>query len=194
MELLSGSTLRQELKKHHRLPVSRASGILTGVCAAVDAAHRRKFLHRDLKPENIFVASSEGMESVKILDFGVAKSLIQSPEGRDANQTEPGRLVGTLKYMSPEELQGERPDISWDLWALAVIAYEMLAGMHPFPGSSSAEVRNAILDGRMTALSEHLPDAPADWQNFFDTALAFDPALRPKSANQLLKDFKQRIV
>lgn len=194
MELLRGSTLRQEMKQRHRLPVSRASGILTGVCAAVDAAHRQKLLHRDLKPENIFVASSEDAEIVKILDFGVAKSLIQSPEAHDLNQTEPGRLVGTLKYLSPEELHGEKPEISWDLWALAVVAYEMLTGMHPFRGTTSAEVRNAILDGHATALYDYLPDAPATWQNFFEKALSQDPVQRPQSADQLLLDFKQSIV
>ncbi|MBN2320935.1 MAG: protein kinase [Acidobacteria bacterium] len=194
MELLHGSTLRQELRQCHHLSASRTSEILSGVCAAVDAAHRQRLLHRDLKPENIFVASSEGMESVKILDFGVAKSLIQSPEDLDANQTEPGRLVGTLKYMSPEELHGDKPDEGWDIWALAVIAYEMLVGLHPFAGATSAEVRNAILDGRMTPLSEHLPEAPAGWQYFFEKTLAPDRGLRPQSAYQLLSDFKDCIA
>jgi len=191
MELLQGSTLRQELKHSLRLSAKRASGILSGVCSAVDAAHRQRLLHRDLKPENIFIVNYEGMETVKILDFGVAKSLIQSSEDRDGNQTEPGRLVGTLKYMSPEELQGERPDESWDLWALAVVAYEMLTGVHPFAGATSAEVRNAILDGRMTPLAAHLPDVPVNWQIFFDKALSQDPAARPQSADQLLSDFNQ---
>jgi serine/threonine protein kinase len=193
MELLNGSTLRQELRRSHRLPVTRARGVLAGICAAVDAAHRQRLLHRDLKPENIFVANSEGGETVKILDFGVAKSLKQSSETGDGTQTEPGRLVGTLKYMSPEELNGENPEESWDLWALAVVAYEMLAGAHPFAGGTPAEVRNAILDGRMTPLIDHLPDAPEDWQLFFDRVLAFDPALRPRSADQLLAEFNRII-
>ena len=194
MELLRGLTLRQELHRIQRLSPERASAILSGICAAVEAAHKRRILHRDLKPENIFLAKSDGMESTKILDFGVVKFLSQSGESTVASETEPGRLVGTLKYMSPEELRGEKPAESWDLWALAVVAYEMLAGTHPFTGSTLSEVRVAILDGRMTPLRTHWPDAPGNLQHFFDRALAVDSALRPKSALQLLSEFKQSIT
>ncbi|MBN1567200.1 MAG: protein kinase [Acidobacteria bacterium] len=193
MELLHGSTLRQELMGSHRLSPSRVCAVLSDVCAAVDAAHHRMLLHRDLKPENIFLASSERTETAKILDFGVVKSLTRSDEDPDANQTEPGRLIGTLKYMSPEELRGEPPSESWDLWALAVVAYEMLAGAHPFAGSTSLEIRYAILDNRLAPLQKHLPEAPAAWQQFFDNALAFNPASRPQSAFQLLHGFEQTI-
>jgi serine/threonine-protein kinase len=151
-------------------------------------------LHRDLKPENIFLADSEDMETAKILDFGVVKSLMESAEDLAGNQTEPGRLIGTLKYMSPEELRGKKPAESWDLWALAVVAYEMLAGVHPFNGSTSSEIRSAILDGKVTALYTHLPEAPASWQHFFDKALASDVGSRPQSALQLLSAFKQGII
>jgi len=96
-----------------------------------------------------------------------------------------------LKYMSPEDLKGDRPAESWDLRALAVVAYEMLAGMHPFTGSTLSEVRIAILDGRITPLQTHWPDAPKNLQHFFDKALAFNPTSRPKSALQLLSDFRQ---
>ena len=194
MELLRGLTLRQELNRIQRLSPERASAILSGICAAVEAAHKRRILHRDLKPENIFLAKSDGMESTKILDFGVVKFLSQSGESTVASETEPGRLVGTLKYMSPEELRGEKPAESWDLWALAVVAYEMLAGTHPFTGSTLSEVRVAILDGRMTPLRTHWPDAPGNLQHFFDMALAVDSALRPKSALQLLSEFKKSIT
>ncbi len=193
MELLQGSTLRQELKRVHRLPASRACAILSGVCAAVERAHQRKLLHRDLKPENIFLADTERMVTPKILDFGVVKLLAPSEEETAGDQTEPGRLVGTLKYMSPEELQGEKPDESWDLWALGVVAYEMLTGAHPFTGTTSGEIRRAIIDGRMTPLHIHLPEAPQSLRIFFEKALAADPAERPRSAPQLLSYFMQRL-
>jgi eukaryotic-like serine/threonine-protein kinase len=189
MELLRGSTLRQELKRVHRFPLLRACGIMSGVCAAVDTAHRRKLLHRDLKPENIYLAETEGSETPKILDFGVVKSLTQSTEDAGENQTEPGRLIGTLKYMSPEELRGGKPSESWDLWALSVVAYEMLAGVHPFAGATSAEIRNGIVDGRMTPLHAHVPEASAGLRHFFEKALALDPAMRPQSALQLCSAF-----
>jgi len=191
MELLRGSTLRQELQRNQRLSPERASNILSGICAAVEAAHKMLILHRDLKPENIFLEKSDGTETAKILDFGVVKFLSQSDETVSANQTEPGRLVGTLKYMSPEELKGDRPAESWDLWALAVVAYEMLAGVHPFTGSTVSEVRVAILDGRITPLQTHWPDAPEALRHFFNKALAFNPTSRPKSSLQLLSDFRQ---
>jgi len=95
--------------------------------------------------------------------------------------------------MSPEELHGEKPSESWDLWALSVVAYEMLAGVHPFTGSTVSEVRIAILDGRRAPLQTHLPGAPAALQHFFDSALACDPASRPRSALRLLSEFKQSI-
>ncbi|MBN1570124.1 MAG: serine/threonine protein kinase [Acidobacteria bacterium] len=193
MELLHGSTLRQELNRIHRFPLMRAQEILSGVCAAVDTAHRRRLLHRDLKPENIFLANAERAETAKILDFGVVKSLMRLGEDGDGSQTEPGRLVGTLRYMSPEELRGEKPAEIWDLWALAVVAYEMLTGAYPFAGRTSAEVRNAILDGKWRPFHTHLVEASSGWQHFFERALALDTALRPQSALQLLYDFKQSI-
>jgi hypothetical protein len=193
MELLRGVTLRQELKRRQRLDAARVYEILSGVSAAVDTAHRRGLIHRDLKPENIFLAKTDDGETPKILDFGVVKTLTRSEEDTAENETEPGRLVGTLKYMSPEELRGENPTEGWDLWALTVVAYEMLAGVHPFNGSTSSETRNAIIDGRMAPIDSQLPEAPASLRQFFEKALASDRRLRPPSASQFLSDFMQSI-
>jgi eukaryotic-like serine/threonine-protein kinase len=189
MELLRGSTLRQELNRHDRLPFMRVAQILGDVCMAVDAAHQRRLLHRDLKPENIFLVNSRGSEIAKILDFGVVKSIEQFDTIRSAGQTESGMLVGTLNYMSPEQLRGEDSSESWDLWALAVVTYEMLAGAHPFSGSTTLEVRNSILAGDWTPLHAYRPEAPPGWQHFFDRALAARVELRPDSAPRFLSDF-----
>jgi serine/threonine protein kinase len=81
--------------------------------------------------------------------------------------------------------------VSWDLWALAVVAYEMLGGAHPFTGSTASEIRNAILDGRVTPLRTHLPEAPPGWQSFFNRALATDAVFRPESALQLFSSFQE---
>jgi len=193
MELLRGSTLRQELTRQGRLPMTRALAVLSGVCTAVDAAHRQRLLHRDLKPENIFLVQAAGVELPKILDFGVVKSLAPSDTTQSAGRTGPGMLLGTLRYMSPEQLRGEKPAESWDLWALSVIAYEMLAGAHPFAAASALEMHNAVLAGQATPLCKHLPQAPPGWQLFFDLALALHIESRPRSALQLFSDFKQSI-
>ncbi len=192
MELLQGSTLRQELNRHGHLPPSRASEIFNGVCAAVDAAHRLRLLHRDLKPENIFLSNSETTEIVKILDFGVAKPLAATDSTR-SSQTGAGILLGTLKYMSPEELRGGKPAESWDVWALAVVAYEMLTGIHPFDGSTSLDISNRILARQVMPLRTHFPEAPPSWQSFFDRALAANVDIRPVSAPQLYSEFRESV-
>ena len=153
MELLEGVTLRDELKRCTRLDPSRTVDILRGVCLAVEAAHRRELIHRDLKPGNIFLAHApDGPgETVKVLDFGLAKFLsAHNDEARTATtnaavETTAGMLVGTFDYMSPEQLQGEYPAVSWDLWAIAVVAYEALTGTLPFPAHSTVGAQPSCL-------------------------------------------------
>ncbi|HTY61758.1 MAG TPA: protein kinase [Acidobacteriota bacterium] len=193
MELLRGLTLRQELGKSVRLSATRASEVMQGACTAVDAAHRRRLLHRDLKPENIFLSNAGDVETTKVLDFGVVKPMTPADGTLSSGQTGPGMLLGTLKYMSPEQLNGEKPAESWDLWSLAVVAYEMLTGAHPFAGSTLLDLQNAIVAGRLIPLRSHLPDAPQNWQRFFDQALSTRIELRPNSAFQLYSSFKQSI-
>ena len=188
MELLEGRTLRQELQRQKRLSAARTLDTLRGVAAAVEAAHRRQLIHRDLKPENIFLVRSETGEVPKVLDFGVAKFL---PAAGDSTlDTGTGLLVGTLHYMAPEQVRGEPVDLSWDLWALAVIAYELLTGARPFAGAG-AEWQGALLAGRFTPIAQHLPEAPPRWQEFFARALALEPAPRPNSAREFLAEFEQ---
>src|SRR3990167_9347179 len=124
MELLEGRTLRQELQRQKRLSAARTLDTLRGVAAAVEAAHRRQLIHRDLKPENIFLVRGEAGEAPKGLGSGVAKFL---PSAGDSTlDTGTGLLVGTLHYMAPEQVRGAPVDPSWDLWALAVIAYALV--------------------------------------------------------------------
>ena len=157
--------------------------------APMAAAHQRRLLHRDLKPENIFLANSEDSEIAKILDFGVAKPIASADTTSSSGQTGPGMLVGTLKYMSPEELRGGKLAESWDVWALAVVAYEMLTGIHPFDGSTSLDISNRILAGQVTPLRTHFPEGPASLQRFFDRAPAVQVEARPASALGLYSEF-----
>ncbi len=192
MELLEGSTLREELQRQKRLAAQRVVEILRGVCAAVDAAHRRQLIHRDLKPENMFLARDGTAEIPKVLDFGIAKFL---PIATQATaETAAGLLVGTMHYMSPEQLHGEKVDASWDLWALAVVAYEMLTGVQPFAASTSSEWHSAVLSGRFTPLTKHLPGAPARWQEFFARAFALDRSERPSTAQVFLSELERALV
>ena len=192
MELLEGRSLRDELRLATRLAPSRTVEILCGVCAAVEAAHRRELVHRDLKPENIFLARGETGEVVKVLDFGVAKLL--APGSVSSAETATGALVGTLRYMSPEQLRGGAVQPSWDLWALAVVAYEMLTGSLPFPGRTVADWQEAVLAARFNPVAAHRPDAPAPWQRFFERAFALEVGRRPASASGFLSELTRALA
>ena len=194
MELLEGVDLRTELKQKGRPPVPRTLGVLRGICAALAAAHGRDLLHRDIKPENIFLARSAGMEVPKILDFGLAKFVSSSAATQSMTATAEGHVVGTLPYMSPEQLRGEPAAAAWDLWALAVVTYEMLAGAYPFEAATRQEWHVAVLAGRFTPLSRHVQAAPAAWQEFFARALAVDPRDRPRAAEEFLAELEKALA
>ncbi|MBC7349787.1 MAG: protein kinase [Candidatus Aminicenantes bacterium] len=198
MELLEGETLRQRLYARGRLEPSLVIHIFRQVCQAVDTAHRHKLIHRDLKPENIHLCPDvEGLSPrVKLLDFGVAKFLDPGEESDQPGNmliTESGVLVGTLAYMSPEQLLGGKPSISWDLWALAVTAYEALTGGLPFPVEDRENWRRSILAGCCVPLSQHLPGVAPGWEEFFARALAVDRGWRPGTAAELFQQLELAI-
>ena len=140
-----------------------------------------------LKPENIFLAQSGGGEVSKILDFGLAKFLVSPSDASAVTlDTVPGVLMATPQYMSPDQLNGAAASAAWDLWALAVIAYEMLTGAHPFPATSLGQMHHSIVYGRFTPLSTVLADAPAEWRQFFERALNSKTAARPQSAKEFV--------
>jgi len=185
MELLDGVSLREELERRTRFDPTLALDILRGVAAAVEAAHARRIVHRDLKPENIVLVSAGPSWQPKVLDFGIAK-ILASSGGSGPRAETTGVLLGTPLYMAPEQLRGEDASPGWDLWAVAVIACEMLTGQHPFaggplPGGSHAGafLTEAMVSSDLAAL------APA-----LARALALDPAARPASASALLSDLE----
>jgi hypothetical protein len=132
MELLRGTTLREELRIHKKLEPARTLIIFEQICAGVSAAHAMGVVHRDLKPENIFLDASRPIQQVKITDFGIAKSFRQP--SKDTVQTRTGVVIGTFDYMSPEQLSGQKLSPMWDIWALSVIAFESLCGTTPLSG------------------------------------------------------------
>jgi eukaryotic-like serine/threonine-protein kinase len=195
MELLEGFTMRQRFEQQKNFSPQQILQILGGVCAGLQAAHENGLVHRDLKPENIFLTQSGSGEVAKILDFGLAKFLVSPINSAAATiDTLPGVLMGTPQYMSPDQLSGEAASAAWDVWALAVITYEMLTGMHPFPATSVGQMHHSIISGRFTPLSTHLPDAPAEWQQFFERALSPKTAARPQSAKEFVSDLGRRFA
>ena len=189
MELLSGATLRAALRQEGRFPPERARAVLHGVGAAIEAAHDRHLVHRDLKPENIMLVRSAGAEVPKILDFGVAKLLPVEETLATMGDTSPGQLLGTLAYMSPEQLRGLAPSPGWDLWALAVVAYEMVVGTHPFGGSEARGLLELHLR-RVAPVPGDIGSDPTRWNAFFTRALAPEPGDRPVSARDLVREFE----
>ena len=199
MELLDGTTLREEIRSHGKLVPVRTVEIMRGVCAAVDAAHHRHLIHRDLKPENVFLARAQTGDIPKVLDFGLAKFL-QTAAAAVSNactasgvETGAGVLLGTLQYMAPEQLAGGTPQPAWDLWALAVLAYEMLTGTHPFD-SASPDWHRALLAGSFTPMTVYLPDSLPTWTELFANALALDPKHRPDSALSLFLELEKALA
>jgi serine/threonine-protein kinase len=154
------------------LPPARVLQIARDIGSGVEAAHRRQMIHRDLKPENVVLCRDEGVEVAKVLDFGLAKALEVSGE-TPTMFTTPGMIAGTPPYMAPEHLSGGEPSSDWDLWAIAVMSFEMITGALP----PSASGRTLNLEGLQTdglralfsrALSPNPIDRPATVTEFLD--------------------------
>ena len=186
MERLVGRTLRERMVSERRLAPASVAHIVTGAASGIAAAHERQLVHRDLKPENIFLCDNGSHPQVKILDFGIARSV--AFDASAARTTGVG-ITGTLLYMAPEQLAGGKPAAAWDVWALSVIAYEMLAGAHPLRSTDVVGWIPALLAGLMTPLGTHLPEAPSEWQRLFERALSVDPAKRPATATAFAAEF-----
>jgi serine/threonine-protein kinase len=185
MEFLDGTTLRDALLRESRFSPSRTLAVMRDVCAAMDAAHRRRLIHRDLKPENIVLVRDGSRETAKVLDFGVARTL---DDARDI-VTDAGDLVGTLRYMAPAQLRGDDVQTASDVWALSVIAYEMMTGAHPFAHVPTGPIVDVPVD-YAAAMAVLLGDAPRTWTAFFRRTLALESERRPKTPAALLAELE----
>ena len=186
LELLDGQTLRERLATG-ALPESKAIGYGVQIANALAAAHDKGIVHRDLKPENIFVIRDG---SVKVLDFGLAKlTHREEPDGPLTNvptltaDTNPGVVMGTVGYMSPEQVRGNPADARSDLFAFGVILYEMLTGRRAFSGASAAETSSAILRDEPPPLSPE--SAPSPLERVIRRCLEKSPEERFQSARDL---------
>ncbi len=195
MERLVGRTLRQEIEVGTELLPDAMLLILTGVCAAVDAAHRLRLVHRDLKPENIFLVDGKAGPTPKVLDFGIAKPLMVSGElVATRTGTRPGVLLGTPAYMAPEHLRGELPAPGWDIWSLAVIAREMLMGTLALVAVAPPLQSLGGLTGDVTwEPGEIFRSVWPHSAQFFDRALAIDSSQRPQDAPSFLTQLERAL-
>jgi eukaryotic-like serine/threonine-protein kinase len=185
MELLDGEPLDRYVSAAP-LPWTKAVDIAASVADALAAAHEKGVIHRDLKPPNIFV-TRDGR--VKVLDFGLAKQALLHPDrhtrATDLEETEPGVVLGTVGYMSPEQVKGEPADARSDIFSLGCVLYEMLSGHRAFGGGTSPEVLAAILRDHPRPLAECDTRVPPHVSAVVQRCLEKDPEQRFQSARDL---------
>jgi serine/threonine protein kinase len=202
MEYLEGESLAERLRKEP-LPLKETLKIGIEVCEALDVAHRAGIVHRDLKPANIMLTKS----GVKLMDFGLAKASIDNGSGSSkaplltatmtisgpspmSPLTGAGQVVGTIQYMSPEQIEGKDADARSDVFALGGVLYEMATGKRPFDGKSQISVASAILEKEPAPITSLRPLTPAAFEHVVSTCLAKSPDDRFQSARDVKLELK----
>jgi serine/threonine-protein kinase len=197
-EFIDGQTLRQHLKLN-TLTLREALDIATQVATALATAHDAGIVHRDIKPENVMLRS-DGY--VKVLDFGLAKfvekRLLGLSGGSDPDaetqgfvNTNPGAVMGTVSYMSPEQARGTHVDVRSDIFSLGILLYEMVTGRQPFEGASASEVIISILQKRPQPMARFSPDVPVEMERIVGKALSKNREERYQTVKDMLIDLKR---
>lgn len=190
MELVAGLSLR-EMVAAGRLELRRGMRLLSEVADAVAAAHAAGITHRDLKPENIIVSEAG---YAKVLDFGLAKLRVADDEEKtEIKGTEPGMVMGTAGYMSPEQAQGRSADARSDIFSVGCILFEVATGRRAFQGSSTIDTLHKIINMRPEPLSAHRADVPLELQRIVSKALEKDPDERYQSMKDLSIDLRRLV-
>ncbi|MEM6294061.1 MAG: protein kinase [Myxococcota bacterium] len=186
MEFLEGDDLRKEIKKNGPMAWGRARPILGQIVSALAAAHDKAIVHRDVKPANIFlVRRANGEDFVKVLDFGIAKVVEETLGGLTQGHTMTNGLLGTVAYMAPEQARGGTIDARTDIYAVGVMAYQMLTGRVPFKGTNPYMVLEQHVQERPRPPSELNPDIPAFAETIVMRCLEKAPEDRYQSMNEL---------
>jgi serine/threonine-protein kinase len=190
MEFVEGETLHALIQRTGPLPIARAARITRGAADALHAAHHLGIIHRDLKPDNIMLARQlDGSDWVKVVDFGIAKSVAAQGQGGRGGQTvtTAGVSLGTPEYMSPEQLAGEQLDHHTDIYSLGLVLFNMLTGELPYPKLTSKETLVRRLTSPPATLADVRPDVawPAAVQAVLTRALDPEPARRYDSVADL---------
>ena len=188
MELLEGRTLREIVSREAPLETARATSIMLQASDAVGAAHQAGIIHRDLKPSNILITQSADQPAVvKVLDFGIAKFFAGNDD--DANDlAQTNSVIGTPRYMSPEQHSGHELTPATDVYSLGVILYEMLTGMVPFSGSTHAEIAQKHVNDTPHSPREVVAAIPEDVERIVLHALEKQPSDRPPNAAEFRRE------
>jgi serine/threonine protein kinase len=197
MEFMEGTTLKDRIAGE-ALPLGQVLNLGTEVADALDAAHSKGIVHRDIKPANIFVVERG---HAKVLDFGLAKQVSKKTgetatamvgaNATDSNLTHPGTALGTVAYMSPEQVRGEDLDARSDLFSFGLVLYEMATGKQAFSGTTSGVIFAAILEREPVAPTRVVPGLPAELERVIGKALEKDPKLRYQHAADLRADLQR---
>ena len=188
-EFIQGETLRERLRKVP-ITLSEALDVAIQIAGALAAAHQAGIIHRDIKPENVMV---RGDGLVKVLDFGLAKLTaggVSDPEGetRIHSDTQPGMIMGTVSYMSPQQARGQAVDRRADVWSLGVVLYEMLSGRQPFRGETPTDTLANILQREPEPLD--IGALPADLARIVSKMLAKNLEARYSTITEVAGDLK----
>jgi eukaryotic-like serine/threonine-protein kinase len=191
MELLEGTSL-QQLLAGGALPMDRVLDLGLELADALEAAHAKGIIHRDIKPANIFVTDRG---HAKLLDFGLARPPLDRPAmtagPTQEHLTDPGAVLGTLAYMSPEQVRGEDLDACTDLFSLGAVLYEMTTGRHAFPGSTPGTIQEAVLNRTPIAVGRVNPELSPRLEEIINKALEKDRKLRYQHASELHADLQR---